>query len=72
MSDFNNSGEFGGNDNLGASPVALETVLEGKCGMSQKHVQPLEEQNGTCHFGVGIELARANHTLSIYRAGDHH
>jgi polymeric immunoglobulin receptor len=31
MSDFNNSGEFGGNDNLGASPVALETVLEGKC-----------------------------------------
>lgn len=30
MSDFENSRDFGGNDNMGASPVTQETVLEGK------------------------------------------
>lgn len=30
MSDFENSRDYGGNDNMGASPVTQETVLEGK------------------------------------------
>ncbi|KAM5237810.1 polymeric immunoglobulin receptor [Ctenodactylus gundi] len=30
MSDFENAKDFGGNDNMGASPVTQETILEGK------------------------------------------
>lgn len=30
MSDFENAGDFGANDNMGASPVTQETILEGK------------------------------------------
>ncbi|EHB11027.1 Polymeric immunoglobulin receptor [Heterocephalus glaber] len=34
MSDFESSRDFGANDNMGASSVTQETVLEGKVGMS--------------------------------------
>lgn len=34
MSDFENSRDFGANDNMGASPVTQETTLGGKDGMS--------------------------------------
>lgn len=33
MSDFKNSRDFGGNDNMGVSPDTQETVVEGKDGM---------------------------------------
>lgn len=32
MSDFENSKDFGANDNMGASPVTQETTLGGKDG----------------------------------------
>lgn len=43
MSDFENSREFGANDNMGASSITQETSLGGKDGMTltQGNAQPL-------------------------------
>lgn len=64
MSDFENSRDFGANDNMGASPVSQETTLGGKDGTSltQRNAQfPGEQQlDLTLHLGGNMSLMRAN------------
>ncbi|XP_047561367.1 polymeric immunoglobulin receptor [Lutra lutra] len=45
MSDFENSKDFGANDNMGASPVTQETTLGGKdeCGIATENTAETEE-----------------------------
>lgn len=57
MSDFENSREFGANDNMGASQVTQETSLGGKDGTSltQGNAQPLGEQELYLTLPLGWE-----------------
>lgn len=48
MADFQNSRDFGGHDNMGATPDTQETVLEGKDGMCFENAQALGKQDWTC------------------------
>ncbi|KAM6165201.1 polymeric immunoglobulin receptor [Erethizon dorsatum] len=44
MSDFENSRDFGGNDNMGACPVTQETVLEGKVEVMANVESPMDPE----------------------------
>lgn len=59
MSDFENSRDFGGNDNVGASPDTQETVLEGKVGMSN----PQAVSTGSDLVPSENRVLRTNHSL---------